>query len=171
MKLTSTAFKQGERIPSIYTCDGDNVNPPLEITGVPHDAESLVLIMDDPDVPRHLREDGMWDHWLVFDMPPDTGTIEENSEPDGTPGTGTNETTGYFGPCPPDREHRYFFKVFALDIGWICRKKAPKQTWNRPWPAMSCSMPSSWAPMNEHNGGQVENRRKGTASLMTPLQK
>jgi len=115
MKLTSTAFRQGERIPSIYTCDGDNVNPPLEITGVPHEAQSLVLIMDDPDVPKKLRKDGMWDHWVVFDIPPDTRTIEENSEPGGTPGIGTNGKTGYFGPCPPDREHRYFFKVFALD--------------------------------------------------------
>jgi Raf kinase inhibitor-like YbhB/YbcL family protein len=115
MKLTSSAFSQGEKIPSIYTCDGDNINPPLEITGVPHDAKSLVLIMDDPDVPKNLREDGMWDHWVVFNIPPDTRIVEENSEPEGTPGTGTNGETGYFGPCPPDREHRYFFKLFALD--------------------------------------------------------
>jgi Raf kinase inhibitor-like YbhB/YbcL family protein len=115
MKLTSSAFSQGEKIPSIYTCDGDNVNPPLEITGVPHDAKSLVLIMDDPDVPKNLREDGMWDHWVVFNIPPDTRIVEENSEPEGTPGIGTNGETGYFGPCPPDREHRYFFKLFALD--------------------------------------------------------
>ncbi len=126
MQLTSTAFKQGEKIPSIYTCDGDNVNPPLEITGVPHEAKSLVLIMDDPDVPKHLREDGMWDHWVVFDIPPDTRTIEENTEPDGTPGIGTNQETGYFGPCPPDREHRYFFKVFALDSRLDLPEKSTK---------------------------------------------
>ncbi len=126
MKLTSSAFKPGERIPSIYTCDGDNVNPPLEITGVPHEAESLVLIMEDPDVPRHLREDGMWDHWVVFNMPPDTRTIEENTEPDGTSGIGTNGKTGYFGPCPPDREHRYFFKVFALDTRLDLPEKSTK---------------------------------------------
>lgn len=126
MKLTSSAFKPGERIPSIYTCDGDNVNPPLEITGVPHEAKSLVLIMDDPDVPKNLREDGMWDHWVVFNMPPDTGTIEENSEPDGTPGIGTNGKTGYLGPCPPDREHRYFFKLFALDTRLDLPEKSTK---------------------------------------------
>lgn len=126
MKLTSTAFNQGERIPSIYTCDGDNVSPPLEITGVPHEAKSLVLIMDDPDVPKHLREDGMWDHWVVFDIPPDTRTIEENTEPEGTPGIGTNQETGYFGPCPPDREHRYFFKVFALDTRLDLPEKSTK---------------------------------------------
>ncbi|MEX1297983.1 MAG: YbhB/YbcL family Raf kinase inhibitor-like protein, partial [Desulfotignum sp.] len=126
MKLTSTAFNQGERIPSIYTCDGDNINPPLEITGVPHEAQSLVLIMDDPDVPKSLREDGMWDHWVVFNIPPDTRTIEENTEPEGTPGIGTNEETGYFGPCPPDREHRYFFKLFALDTRLDLPEKSTK---------------------------------------------
>ncbi|MCA1788126.1 MAG: YbhB/YbcL family Raf kinase inhibitor-like protein [Desulfobacteraceae bacterium] len=115
MKLTSSAFVQGEKIPVIYTCDGDNVNPPLEITGVPHEAQSLVLIMDDPDVPQNLRKDGMWDHWVVFNIPPDNHTIEEASEPPGVAGIGTNGETGYFGPCPPDREHRYFFKLFALD--------------------------------------------------------
>jgi Raf kinase inhibitor-like YbhB/YbcL family protein len=115
MKLTSSAFIQGEKIPSIYTCDGDNVNPPLEITGVPHEAKSLVLIMDDPDVPKNLRKDGMWDHWVVFNIPPDTHTIAEASEPPGVAGIGTNGEAGYFGPCPPDREHRYFFKLFALD--------------------------------------------------------
>ncbi len=126
MKLTSSAFVQGEKIPSKYTCDGDNVNPPLEITGVPHEAKSLVLIMDDPDVPKNLREDGMWDHWVVFNIPPDTRMIEENSEPSGTSGLGTNDKTGYAGPCPPDREHRYFFKLFALDTQLDLPEKSTK---------------------------------------------
>jgi Raf kinase inhibitor-like YbhB/YbcL family protein len=126
MKLTSSAFGQGEKIPAIYTCDGDNVNPPLEITGVPHDAKSLVLIMDDPDVPKSVREDGMWDHWVVFNIPPETRIIEENSEPEGTAGIGTNGETGYFGPCPPDREHRYFFKLFALNTTLDLPEKSTK---------------------------------------------
>ncbi|MFO7913857.1 MAG: YbhB/YbcL family Raf kinase inhibitor-like protein [Desulfotignum sp.] len=126
MKLTSSAFVQGEKIPSKYTCDGDNVNPPLEITGVPHEAKSLVLIMDDPDVPKNLREDGMWDHWVVFNIPPDTAAIAENSEPSGTAGVGTNGKTGYAGPCPPDREHRYFFKLFALDTQLDLPEKSTK---------------------------------------------
>lgn len=126
MKLTSSAFVQGEKIPSKYTCDGDNINPPLEITGVPHEAQSLVLIAEDPDVPKNLREDGMWDHWVVFNIPPDTAAIAENSEPAGTPGLGTNGKTGYAGPCPPDREHRYFFKLFALDTQLDLPEKSTK---------------------------------------------
>ncbi len=116
MKLTSTAFDHEGRIPPKYTCDGENVNPQLSIAEVPEAAKSLVLIMDDPDVPKNIREDGMWDHWVVFNIPPDTREIPENQEPSGTAGLGTNGDTGYFGPCPPDREHRYFFKLYALDI-------------------------------------------------------
>ena len=126
MELTSSAFDYEGMIPSKYTCDGENVSPPLTISGVPAEAKSLVLIMDDPDVPTHLREDGMWDHWVVFNIPPDTRTIEENTEPEGTPGIGTNKETGYFGPCPPDREHRYFFKVFALNTRLDLPEKSTK---------------------------------------------
>lgn len=126
MKLTSSAFGQGEKIPSIYTCDGKNVNPPLEITGLAQGALSLVLIMDDPDVPKNQRKDGMWDHWVVFNIPPDTRFIGENTEPEGTPGVGSNGETGYSGPCPPDREHRYFFKVFALDTQLDLPEKSTK---------------------------------------------
>jgi Raf kinase inhibitor-like YbhB/YbcL family protein len=115
MKLTSKAFQKEGKIPVKYTCDGDNINPPLSISDVPKEAKSLVLIMDDPDVPRNLREDGMWDHWVVFNMPVDVREISEGSEPSGTSGKGTNGETGYYGPCPPDREHRYFFKLYALD--------------------------------------------------------
>lgn len=115
MKLISQAFEYEGKIPSKYSCDGENVNPPLTISEVPAQAQSLVLIMDDPDVPQSVREDGMWDHWVVFNIPPDTKDIPENQEPRGTAGLGTNGKTGYFGPCPPDREHRYFFKLYALD--------------------------------------------------------
>ncbi len=115
MKLKSTAFGPEETIPRKYTCDGENINPPLQIENVPESAQSLVLIMEDPDVPRHLREDGMWDHWVVYNMPADLREIPEQTEPPGVGAIGTNGKLGYFGPCPPDREHRYFFKLFALD--------------------------------------------------------
>lgn len=115
MKLTSAAFENGGRIPSQYTCDGENISPPLTISDVPPGAKSLVLIMDDPDVPKHLRADGMWDHWVVYNIPPDTAEIPEGREPEGLHGTGTAGNQDYFGPCPPDREHRYFFKLYALD--------------------------------------------------------
>ena len=115
MKLTSSAFLHDQKIPAKYTCDGENVNPALDISEVPEGAQSLTLIMEDPDVPKNLRKDGMWDHWVVFNMPADLSEIQEGNEPRGTAGAGTNGETGYFGPCPPDREHRYFFKLFALD--------------------------------------------------------
>jgi len=115
MRLISSAFEQGGKIPSKYTCDGPNVSPPLRIEGIPGGTKSLVLIMDDPDVPKSIRQDGMWDHWVVYDIPPDLQEIPEGQEPPGTHGKGTGGNSNYFGPCPPDREHRYFFKLYALD--------------------------------------------------------
>lgn len=114
MKLTSPAFKEGGKIPTLYTCEGRNINPPLEIHGVPPEAKSLVLLLDDPDVPSFVRTDQMWDHWVIFNLPPTTTHIRENSPPIGTLGRATSGKTGYEGPCPPDREHRYFFKLYAL---------------------------------------------------------
>lgn len=114
MKLTSSAFSDGGIIPSRYTCEGKNINPPLTITGVPSNAKALVLIMDDPDVPPHLRTEP-WDHWIIFNMPPSTQQIAENSKPGGVFGKTTYGHTQYGGPCPPDREHRYFFKLYAID--------------------------------------------------------
>lgn len=128
MKLTSPAFEDGGYIPDKYTCDGKNLNPPLNISEVPPDAKSLVLIMDDPDVPKHLREDGMWDHWIVFNMSPDLREIQEGQEPAGVPGAGTSGDAYYFGPCPPDREHRYFFKLYALDTKLDLPKETDKIT-------------------------------------------
>ncbi len=115
MKLTSPVFREGEIIPSLYTCEGKNINPPLEISHVPANAKSLVLIIDDPDVPKNLRPDGVYDHWVVIDMPPHTKKIPEHSKPPGVEGKNTGGKNGYTGPCPPDREHRYFFKLYALD--------------------------------------------------------
>lgn len=115
MQLTSTVFTNNGAIPAKYTCDGEDVNPPLTIAGVPAGTQSLVLIVDDPDVPKSIREDGMWDHWIVFNIPPDTTEISAGMEPAGVHGKGTNGDTGYHGPCPPDGQHRYFFKLYALD--------------------------------------------------------
>lgn len=114
MKLTSSAFENGGKIPSKYTCEGENINPPLEISALPSETKSLVLIVDDPDVPEHVRKDRMWVHWVVVDIPPTTRHITEDSTP-GIAGKNTGGKLGYQGPCPPDREHRYFFKLYALD--------------------------------------------------------
>lgn len=120
MRLTSDAFEQNGAIPATYTCDGENISPPLTIHDVPAEAKSLVLIVDDPDVPATAKNpvDGspvsVWDHWVVYDMPTTTVDISEGQVPDGTPGKNTRGTNVYGGPCPPDREHRYFFKLYAL---------------------------------------------------------
>jgi len=115
MKLTSPVFKEGEQIPSKYTCDGENISPELNIENVPAEAKSLVLIMEDPDVPTFVREDGMWDHWVVFNISPDIKIIPEGQEPEGVQGMTTANKLGYGGPCPPDAKHRYFFMLYALD--------------------------------------------------------
>ncbi|OGN64563.1 MAG: kinase inhibitor [Chlamydiae bacterium RIFCSPHIGHO2_12_FULL_49_9] len=115
MLLKSPAFQEGEKIPSLYTCEGKNINPPLSFSDVPTNAKNLVLIMDDPDVPVFIRKDQMYDHWVVFNIPPTTRKLEENTKPPGIEGKNTSGKTGYTGPCPPDREHRYFFKLYALD--------------------------------------------------------
>lgn len=117
MKLISSAFKDKGIIPSRYTCEGANISPPLEITNVAPNAKSLVLIMDDPDVPEHIRSDRMWDHWIIFNISPTTRQIPEMVGPtSGIHGKTTFGHLKYGGPCPPDREHRYFFKLYALDV-------------------------------------------------------
>ena len=115
LEIKSPAFENNTNIPSKYTCEGDNISPPLEISGVPQGAKSLTLIMDDPDVPKNLRPDGVFDHWIIFNIPPALTTIEEGSGPPGILGLNSKGSQGYIGPCPPDKEHRYFFKLYALD--------------------------------------------------------
>ena len=111
MKISSSAFESNQNIPVKYTCDGDNVNPPLEFKDVPPQAVSLVLIVDDPDAPA-----GTWAHWTVWNIDPATTSIAENSVPPkaiaGQTSAGQNT---YGGPCPPSGAHRYFFKLYALD--------------------------------------------------------
>jgi Raf kinase inhibitor-like YbhB/YbcL family protein len=107
--VKSRAFENNQLIPTKYTCDGDDVNPPLTIEDVPEGTKSLVMIVDDPDAPS-----GTWNHWVVWNIPPDTRKIEENTFP-GTEGISTSRKHAYGGPCPPYGTHRYFFKVYALD--------------------------------------------------------
>ena len=110
MKITSSAFQEGGNIPSKSTCDGSDTSPPLQITGAPSEAKSLLLIADDPDAPG-----GLFTHWLVWNIPPQTNSIAEGSAPKGVQGTNDFGKSGYKGPCPPPGTHRYSFKIFALD--------------------------------------------------------
>ncbi len=111
LTIASPAFRQNEFIPAKYTCDGADVNPPLRIEGVPPEAKSLALIVDDPDAPR-----GTWVHWLVWNIDPKTGEIRENAVPAGAKqGMNDFRKPDYGGPCPPPGTHRYFFKLYVLD--------------------------------------------------------
>ena len=109
MKVTSPEFEYNEMIPQKFTCQGKDINPQLVISDVPREANSLVLIVDDPDAPL-----GTWTHWVVFDIPPDSTEIKENTIP-GTQGYNDFGRTKWGGPCPPSGTHRYYFKVYALD--------------------------------------------------------
>jgi Raf kinase inhibitor-like YbhB/YbcL family protein len=116
--LTSTAFPANGEIPEKYTCEGENINPPLAIQNVPEGAKSLVLLLDDPDIPDSIKQSRnieKFDHWIVFNIPTSTTLIAENTKPPGIQGKNGVGTNGYTGPCPPDREHRYFFKLYALN--------------------------------------------------------
>jgi Raf kinase inhibitor-like YbhB/YbcL family protein len=110
MKITSSAFQQGGNIPSKFTCDGPNTSPALQISDVPSQAKGLVLIVDDPDAPS-----GLFTHWVVWNISPQTSTVAEGSTPKGVQGTNDFGKSGYGGPCPPSGTHRYYFKIFALD--------------------------------------------------------
>jgi Raf kinase inhibitor-like YbhB/YbcL family protein len=122
LTLKSIAFGSGETIPSKYTCDGENINPPLSISGVPEGTVSLALIMDDPDIPQQFKDDrgiDSFDHWAVYNISPELTNITEGVEPEGSVGENGRGDTGYTGPCPPPEfeptEHRYFFKLYVLD--------------------------------------------------------
>lgn len=111
LEVTSSAFAQGEAIPQKYTCDGEDVSPPLAWTGAPESVASYALIMDDPDAPA-----GTWVHWVLFDISPQTTKLAEDVPATvGVQGNSSWDRTGYGGPCPPSGEHRYFFKLYALD--------------------------------------------------------
>lgn len=123
IQMQSHAFEDGGDIPRKYTCDGEDISPPLEWSGVPDQARSLVLICDDPDAPR-----GTWTHWVLYDLPSEAAGLPEGLPTDQTIRVGSSggehearqgkndfRKTGYGGPCPPSGTHRYFFRLFALD--------------------------------------------------------
>ena len=119
MQLLSSAFTHNTSIPRIYTCDGNRLlSPPLSIAGVPEGTVSLVLMVTDPDVPRALISTGVFDHWVLFNIPPNTTEIPEG-ESVGMAGQNSAGTYVYTGPCPPREyepsEHRYIFTLYALD--------------------------------------------------------
>ena len=109
MRITSPAFSNQSPIPVKYTCQGEDINPPLEISDIPPSTKSLVLIVDDPDAPM-----GTWVHWTVYNISPETTSIPENSIP-GTQGWNNFGQKDWGGPCPPSGTHRYYFKIYALD--------------------------------------------------------
>ncbi|HRN89793.1 YbhB/YbcL family Raf kinase inhibitor-like protein [Hyphomicrobium sp.] len=120
LTLTSTAFTDGGEIPRRYTCEGEDISPPLAWAGAPDGTKSLVLIVDDPDAPDPARPQRTWVHWVLYNLPPDSTGLPEAVAADALPsGTedGLNdwEHTGYGGPCPPIGRHRYFHKLYALD--------------------------------------------------------
>ena len=111
MNLSSSAFENEGFIPSIYTCEGGGVNPPLSFVDLPEGVKSLVLILDDPDAPG-----GTWDHWIVGGIDPANSLIGEDSVPGAWMGKNSWGEAKYGGPCPPSGVHRYVFKLYALDI-------------------------------------------------------
>lgn len=123
MNLQSPVFVNKEKIPVKYTCDGEDINPPLTIDGVPKEAKSLALIVDDPDAPL-----GDWVHWLVWNIDPQIRKIEEDSVPDGAvEGLTDFGEHAWGGPCPPSGEHRYQFKLYALDTYLDLNPRSTKQ--------------------------------------------
>lgn len=124
MTITSTAFSQNQMLPKKYTCDGDDVNPPLTFSLIPENAKSLVLIVDDPDAPT-----GTFVHWVLFNISPTTTVIKEGNVPPGVEsGKNSAGSTAFVGACPPNGTHRYFFKLYALDTLLSLPKNADKKT-------------------------------------------
>ncbi|MGD8882008.1 MAG: YbhB/YbcL family Raf kinase inhibitor-like protein [Desulfobacterales bacterium] len=116
LEITSTAFSEGEMIPTRYTCDGPDVSPDLSWSGVPDAAKSLALICDDPDAPM-----GTWVHWVLFNIPSNASGLPAEIPSDDALENGARHGTndfgrlGYGGPCPPGGTHRYYFKLYVLD--------------------------------------------------------
>ena len=116
VSVSSSAFEEGGMIPSKYTCDGQDISPPLRWEGIPEGTKSMALIADDPDAPM-----GTWVHWVVWNIPPDVKELPESVSPDPQLPDGSRQgitdfgRPGYGGPCPPSGLHRYYFKICALD--------------------------------------------------------
>jgi Raf kinase inhibitor-like YbhB/YbcL family protein len=127
IKVTSTALQDGGMIPSKYTCDGENISPPLEWSGAPTTTKSFALICDDPDAPGKT-----WVHWVLYDLNASASELPEDVKPREVLSNGAKQGTndfqkiGYGGPCPPSGTHRYFFKLYALDAETSLRPGATK---------------------------------------------
>ncbi len=131
MTITSSAFAHDGSIPKLYTCEGKNISPPLAWSGVPVGAKSLVLILDDPDAPDPAAPRMTWVHWLLYNLPVTTSGLPAavQSLPAGAlDGLNDWQRAGYGGPCPPIGRHRYFHKLYALDIVLPDLKKPNKHT-------------------------------------------
>lgn len=131
LTLSVSGFGNGESIPSKFTCDGDDISPQIEWSGVPEDTESLVLIMEDRDIPKNLRSDGLFVHWILYSIPASEKGIAEGGSV-GSPGLNTLNKAEYMGPCPPPQyepaEHRYYFTLYALDIAPLFDVAPNKET-------------------------------------------
>ncbi|HVX66434.1 MAG TPA: YbhB/YbcL family Raf kinase inhibitor-like protein [Bryobacteraceae bacterium] len=125
-KLTVTGFAEGAAIPNLQTCDGADLAPSLEWSGEPRDTRSFALIVDDPDAPA-----GIWNHWLLWDVPPSVHALAQGFKPGQLGQSGTNDfgKSGYNGPCPPRGHgpHRYFFKLHALDVASLGLRAGAKR--------------------------------------------
>ena len=132
LSITSPAFKHDGNIPARFTCDGDDISPELVWSGVPKGTKSLVLIVDDPDAPDPAAPKMTWVHWVLYNLPADSTGLNEAISPANLP-AGTKEglndwkRTGYGGPCPPIGRHRYFHKLYALDV-MLPDLKTPTET-------------------------------------------
>lgn len=131
LKVTSPAFLHGESIPARHTCEGEDISPPLEWSGVPRNARSIALIVDDPDAPDPAKPQRVYVHWVAYNIPAQNTSLPENASATGMPSSATQGKNdwggiGYGGPCPPIGRHRYFFKVYALDTTLTGVKDATK---------------------------------------------
>ena len=117
-EITSTAFENKENIPEKYTCEGEDISPPLSWKSLPENTKSLVLIVDDPDAPDPRNPKMNWVHWVVYDINPNLKGFKEKVvlAKNGVQGINDFKKSSYGGPCPPIGKHRYFFKLYALDI-------------------------------------------------------
>ena len=127
MIIASPAFTEGSMLPAKYTCDGQDISPPLEWKNVPAGTKSLAMIHDDPDAPM-----GTWVHWVAYNIPPNITKLDENVKPEKVFKNGMRQGNndwpkiGYGGPCPPSGTHRYYFKLYALDTMLDLRPGATK---------------------------------------------
>jgi Raf kinase inhibitor-like YbhB/YbcL family protein len=131
LRITSPAYADGAAMPAKYTCEGEDLSPLLEWSGVPAGTKSLVLIIDDPDAPDPKAPRMTWVHWVLYDLPPDSSGLPEDANSNGLPaGTkvGINDwkRTDYGGPCPPIGRHRYIHKLYALDTKLSALSKPTK---------------------------------------------